>query len=86
MARISRLVRGVRSVVVGRPGRDGGARGVGRAPRAQWGLSASKTTRPRENRTERSSSLPSSLAHADLGVRGPAVIRAGSQDCPQPLC
>lgn len=68
MARTSRLVGGVPSVGVGRPGRDGDARGVGRAPRAQWGLPASKTTRPRESQTKgATSSSPSFLAPCCLG-------------------
>lgn len=78
MARTSRLVRGVWSVGVGRPGRDGDARGVDRAPRARWGLPVSKTTREAQREPDRKEQRPClspSLLRAVLGVRGPAAVR-----------
>lgn len=87
MARTSRLVGGVPNVGVGRPGRDGGARGVGRAPRAQWGLPVSKTARPREEADgkEQCPRLPLPLPCAVTGMRGAATIWAGFLDCPSSL-
>lgn len=58
MVRTSLLLRGVRNVGVGRPGRDGDARGVDRAPRARWGLPASKTMREDQGEPDRKEQQP----------------------------
>lgn len=66
MERTSRLVRGVPNVGVGRPGRDGEARGVDRAPRARWELPVCKTTREAQRESDRKEQRPCLLPYSVL--------------------